>query len=368
MTRPEKQLLGLLPVVTRRVAFFPLWVNGVALACCKKNDGIGMNGFPPVNDSRSTSTRRRLRLVALIVAVIGVLALAAAAFVLSYPGARDTALTAGVTKELARIYPGLFDAVLVIACAGALSLRGALRAYAWLAILVITAAIAAADATHAMAVTLPKRPMEATVAVVPWAVLLIGFTLLYAIARQARPTRTPSPATTAAPLSAAALSAAAPSAAAPSATPLSAPPAAPGNGVPPGKTVPLNDLLKAKPGQEHLSTATIPAPSRTGPAPTSPATATPAKPVPAETAPAKPTPADASTTKAGPATPKAVQRRQPRPRPGQPRRPSPRRSGARRHEPRPPQQPKRPRWQPLPLPQPPAPPPPPRPSPPTPPR
>src|SRR5579875_25462 len=191
---------------------------------------IGNEWLPLVNGSWSTPTRRRLRLVALIVATIGVLALAAAAFVLSYPGARDTALTAGVSKDLARIYPGVFDAVLVIACAGALSLRGVRRAYAWLVILVLTAAIAAADATHAMAVTLPKRPMEATVAVVPWAVLLIGFTLLYAIARQARPTRTP-------PL--------APAAAEASATPLPAPPA-PGNGTPPGQTVPLNELLKAR--------------------------------------------------------------------------------------------------------------------------
>src|ERR1700678_1774167 len=95
----------------------------------------------PVNGTRSTAARRRLRLVALIVAVICVLALAASAVVLSYPGARDTALTAGVTPKLARIYPGLFDAVLLVACAAALALRGVLRAYAWLAILVVTAAI-----------------------------------------------------------------------------------------------------------------------------------------------------------------------------------------------------------------------------------
>src|SRR5579875_1081417 len=213
---------------------------------------IGNEWLPLVNGSWSTPTRRRLRLVALIVATIGVLALAAAAFVLSYPGARDTALTAGVSKDLARIYPGVFDAVLVIACAGALSLRGVRRAYAWLVILVLTAAIAAADATHAMAVTLPKRPMEATVAVVPWAVLLIGFTLLYAIARQARPTRTP-------PL--------APAAAEASATPLPAPPA-PGNGTPPGQTVPLNELLKARSRADNPSadqpSADRPSPDRSG--------------------------------------------------------------------------------------------------------
>ena len=141
-----------------------------------------------MNGSRSTP-RRGSRLVALTAAVICVLALAAGAFVLSYTGARDTALTAGVTAHLARLYPGIFDAVLIVACAAALSLRGVLRGYAWLAILVIIAAVAAADAVHATSVVLPKRPMEATVAIVPWAVLLIGFTLLYAMIRQAWPGR-----------------------------------------------------------------------------------------------------------------------------------------------------------------------------------
>jgi Protein of unknown function (DUF2637) len=219
-----------------------------------------MNGSP-VNGSRSTQARRRLRLAALIVAVICVLALAAAAFVLSYPGARDTALHAGVTPKLARIYPAIFDAVLLVACAAALALRGALRGYAWLALLVVTAAIAAADATHAMAVTLPKRPMEATVAVVPWAVLLIGFTLLYAIARQGRSGWT-------AAQGSADLSR---DRADSTGEDLSAagrldPPAGPGNGMGPhhsAATVPLSDLLTVKP----LVAKTGPAAAKPAPAP-----------------------------------------------------------------------------------------------------
>jgi hypothetical protein len=153
-------------------------------------DGLAVNGHqsPPA---------RRVGLAALIVVIIGVLALAAAAFVLSYSGVRGTALNAGVTPGLARVYPLIFDGVLVVACAAAISLQGArwwLRLYAWLAVLVIVGAVAAADSVHAMAVRLPKHPIEAAGAIVPWVVLLIGFTLLYAMARQAWPHRKAAPA------------------------------------------------------------------------------------------------------------------------------------------------------------------------------
>ncbi len=142
-----------------------------------------MNGYRPA------LARRGFRLAALTAAGVCVLALAAGAFVLSYPGTRDMAIAAGVSAQLARFYPAVFDAVFVVACAAAVTLRGALRGYAWLAILVIAGTVATADAVHAMSVTVPKRPLEATVAIVPWAVLLIGLTLLYAMARQALPGR-----------------------------------------------------------------------------------------------------------------------------------------------------------------------------------
>jgi len=147
-----------------------------------------MNGSP-VNANRPLAPRRGLRILALVVAVICVLAVAAGAFVLSYTGARDLALSAGVSTQLARIYPWIFDAVVVVAAFAALSLRGVLRGWAWLAFLVAAGAIAFADAVHAASVTFPKEPTEVTVAAAPWAVLLIGFTLLYALARQTRPGR-----------------------------------------------------------------------------------------------------------------------------------------------------------------------------------
>jgi hypothetical protein len=130
------------------------------------------------------SPRRGLRLTAVIAAGLCVLAIAAGVIVFSYSDVRDTALTAGLSPRLARFYPLLFDAVLIVACAAAVTLRGVLRGYAWLAVLVTVGAIAAADIVHVMSITVPKRPLEATIAVAPWVVLLVGLTLLDAMLRR----------------------------------------------------------------------------------------------------------------------------------------------------------------------------------------
>jgi Protein of unknown function (DUF2637) len=130
-----------------------------------------------------------LRLLALGAVAFGVLLLAAAAFVLSYAGIHAVALSAGVSPRLARIYPVIFDAMLVVTCAAVLSLRGAglpSRTYAWLSMLALLAAAAAADALNATATKLPRRPAAATAAVIPWALVLIGFGLLLCMLRQGR--------------------------------------------------------------------------------------------------------------------------------------------------------------------------------------
>ena len=134
-------------------------------------------------------SRRGFRLAAVSAAFLCVLAIAAGAFALSYRGVRDTALTAGVNPRLARFYPLLFDAVLVVACAAAVTLRGALRAFAWLAVLVVIGAVATADTVHAMSITVPERQLEATIAIAPWVALLTGLTLLDAMFRRAGPRR-----------------------------------------------------------------------------------------------------------------------------------------------------------------------------------
>jgi hypothetical protein len=121
-----------------------------------------------------------LRLAALTAVIAGVVLLAAAAFVLSYEGIHQIVLHAGVSPELARLYPLMVDAMLVVAGAAALALRGAgwwPRAYAWSCLLVLLAAVAVGDALHASNVTLPAQPTRVVVAVTPWVLLLLAFGL-----------------------------------------------------------------------------------------------------------------------------------------------------------------------------------------------
>ncbi len=142
-----------------------------------------------MSDHRPPEGHPVLRGLGLWAVAAGVVVLAAAAFVLSYPGIHVVALQAGVSRPLARIYPVIFDAMLVIACAAVLSLRGAgllSRCYAWLSLLVLLAAAAGADALHSVDVKLPHRAAAATAAIIPWALLLIGFGLLLAMLRHAR--------------------------------------------------------------------------------------------------------------------------------------------------------------------------------------
>ena len=135
-------------------------------------------------------SRRGFRLTAVIAAGVCVLAIAAGAIAFSYSDVRELALTAGLSLRLARFYPLLFDAVLIVACAAAVTLRGVLRGFAWLAVVVIIGALAAADTVHAMSITVPTRPLDATIAIAPWVVLLTGLTLLDAMMRRTPGRRT----------------------------------------------------------------------------------------------------------------------------------------------------------------------------------
>ena len=151
-----------------------------------------MNGNPRANGSRGRDPYAALRLVALIAAITGVIVLAAAAFVLSYGGIHRIALSAGVSASMARIFPVIFDAMLVVSCAAVLSLRTASwwpRTYAWLTTLVLLAAVAAADAVHATGTHIPRKPAAATIAVLPWVLLLVAFSLLLSMLRHFRRTR-----------------------------------------------------------------------------------------------------------------------------------------------------------------------------------
>lgn len=128
------------------------------------------------------------RLVNLAVVVM-VLALAAAAFVLSYSGVHAIVAQAGVSPRFVRIYPWLFDALFIVACVAAVVLRDTrwwARFYAWLVIILVVAVVGAADAVHAMNITLPHRTMEGVVAAAPWVIVLLGFGLMLTVLRQSR--------------------------------------------------------------------------------------------------------------------------------------------------------------------------------------
>jgi hypothetical protein len=125
------------------------------------------------------------------VAVIAViLAVIAAAFAISYDPVRDIARNAGVQSWLVRIYPGILDAVFLVACACALLLRGARwwnRLYAWVSVLVTGALIGAADVYHATGLRLPRRTMDGTVWALPWALVLLGFSLWLTTLQRSKP-------------------------------------------------------------------------------------------------------------------------------------------------------------------------------------
>src|SRR6201996_2747536 len=121
--------------------------------------------------------------------VIGILAVIAAAFALSYDSVRDIARAAGVPATLARIYPGIFDAVFLVACAAALMLRDArwwTRLYSWLAVLVTGGLIAAADVYHEAGLRLPHRIAAGTIAALPWALVMLAFSLWLSMLRHAK--------------------------------------------------------------------------------------------------------------------------------------------------------------------------------------
>lgn len=142
----------------------------------------------------STERRRWPRVLALIGVAVVVLAVAAATFTLSYGGLHVIALGAGVPPRLARYYPGVLDAALVIACLAAVMLRDGrwwARGYAWLAVVVIVVIGGGASAAHAMNVALPRRQTEAVVAAAPWVLLLLSFSLWLTALRQSRARRGP---------------------------------------------------------------------------------------------------------------------------------------------------------------------------------
>jgi hypothetical protein len=152
----------------------------------------------PSSSAPSSSAQRRNwpRLLVNVAVTLVVVAVAAATFVLSYAGVHAIALQGGVSVQLARIYPGLFDALLVIACVAAVVLRDGrwwARCWAWLVVIVVLGAIGTTDVLHAMNYALRHRPTEGVVAAAPVAAVLLAFSLLLTMLRQTRPRASDAP-------------------------------------------------------------------------------------------------------------------------------------------------------------------------------
>jgi Protein of unknown function (DUF2637) len=132
---------------------------------------------------------RAVRILGMAAVCVGLAALAGGTFVLSYSGIHALALHAGIAPRLARGYPLLIDAMLVIVLAALLALRGAdlpSRLLAWTTLLALLAAAAGADALHAVGRRLPRHVAAITAAVLPWVLLFLAFALLLAMLRHAR--------------------------------------------------------------------------------------------------------------------------------------------------------------------------------------
>ena len=148
-----------------------------------------MTTWQATSEDRPTGTDGAFRAVGLAAVFVGVAALAAATFVLSYQGIRAVALQAGIEPRYARGYPLLIDAMLVIVLAAVLALRGAgvpSRMLSWLTLLIVLCAAAGADTLHATGRTLPHNAAVITAAVLPWALVFVAFVLLLAMLRHAR--------------------------------------------------------------------------------------------------------------------------------------------------------------------------------------
>jgi hypothetical protein len=147
------------------------------------------SGSPRPGTAQAERAPRAVRILGMAAVCIGLAALAGGTFVLSYSGIHALVLHAGITPRLARGYPLLIDAMLVIVLAAVLALRGAdlpSRLLAWTTLLAVLAVAAGADALHAAGRRLPRDVAAITAAVLPWVLLFLAFALLLAMLRHAR--------------------------------------------------------------------------------------------------------------------------------------------------------------------------------------
>jgi hypothetical protein len=121
---------------------------------------------------------------------LGVAALAAGTFVLSYDDLRLLALRGGAARHWAYLYPGMLDGLVVVVVLGILAARRSgwfSRAVRWLLLVVLIAGAGAAGIQRAVKgyAALPDTPVHVGVAVAPWAILILAVWLWVAMFRQA---------------------------------------------------------------------------------------------------------------------------------------------------------------------------------------
>ncbi len=130
---------------------------------------------------------------------LGVAALAAAAFVLSYDDLRTLAIRGGAARHRAFLYPGILDGLVVVVILSILAARRASwwsRAVRWLLLLLLVAGAGAAGVERAVNGyrALPHRWVSGGVAAAPWLILLIAVWLWTAVIKQVLRTRRARPA------------------------------------------------------------------------------------------------------------------------------------------------------------------------------
>jgi len=151
-----------------------------------------MSDYPVVRGARPGDPHPRLRLAALTAVIVGVVLVAVAAFLFSYTGIRQIALQAGVSPGLARLYPLMFDAMLIVTCSAVLATRAAgwgTKSYVWVCLLIVVGAVAVGNALYATGVHLTGQAARAAIAVIPWVLLLMGFGIWLVMLRHWRRVR-----------------------------------------------------------------------------------------------------------------------------------------------------------------------------------
>ncbi|MGI5225488.1 DUF2637 domain-containing protein [Actinoallomurus sp. CA-142502] len=126
---------------------------------------------------------------------LGVAALAAGTFVLSYDDLRLLALRGGAARHWAFLYPGMLDGLVVVIILAILSARRSgwfSRAVRWLLLVVLIAGAGAAGVQRAVKgyAVLADTPVDVGVAVAPWAILILAVWLWIGMIKQVLSRRT----------------------------------------------------------------------------------------------------------------------------------------------------------------------------------